>query len=379
MFRYRARISFYGVFKKGLSLIKDHQIRLKDVAEIAGVSVGTVDRVLHDRGEVASHTREKVLEAIKKLNYTPNIIARSLALKKNFRIAVLIPESASPNDYWYGPLKGVEQAEKELNAYKLKVEKYFFRQTNERSFITKANEMIRSQPDAALFSPLYSESAKKLALKCRESGIVYALIDSNMDDEEKLTFIGQDSFRSGYLVGKLMSKLVRRQKGVILIAVIGEESHKSNQVHKRIDGFIRYFEESDRLARNRIGIQTFNYESDGKLKSNLIAYLSRQKAAGVFIPNSRSYLFCDSIGSDNLKDMTLIGYDLLERNIEYLEEEAIDFLIAQNPWQQGYKATISVFERLAFKKEVKKETYIPIDIITKENYLYYINGNLEIE
>lgn len=379
MFRYRARISFYGVFKKGLSLIKDHQIRLKDVAEIAGVSVGTVDRVLHDRGEVASHTREKVLEAIKKLDYTPNIIARSLALKKNFRIAVLIPESASPNDYWYGPLKGVEQAEKELNAYKLKVEKYFFRQTNERSFITKANEMIRSQPDAALFSPLYSESAKKLALKCRESGIVYALIDSNMDDEEKLTFIGQDSFRSGYLVGKLMSKLVRRQKGVILIAVIGEESHKSNQVHKRIDGFIRYFEESDRLARNRIGIQTFNYESDGKLKSNLIAYLSRQKAAGVFIPNSRSYLFCDSIGSDNLKDMTLIGYDLLERNIEYLEEEAIDFLIAQNPWQQGYKATISVFERLAFKKEVKKETYIPIDIITKENYLYYINGNLEIE
>lgn len=52
--------------------------RIKDIALLAGVSIGTVDRVLHDRGEVAEETRVKVERILKETNYSPNVMAQVL-------------------------------------------------------------------------------------------------------------------------------------------------------------------------------------------------------------------------------------------------------------------------------------------------------------
>ena len=58
------------------------KIRIKDIADIAGVSAGTVDRVLHNRGHVAEDKRIKIEAALKKMNYTPNIhISQNLQLE----------------------------------------------------------------------------------------------------------------------------------------------------------------------------------------------------------------------------------------------------------------------------------------------------------
>ena len=60
--------------------------RIKDIASMAGVSAGTVDRVLHNRGRVSEEALKKVKKALKKIDYQPNLIARSLASKKICRI-----------------------------------------------------------------------------------------------------------------------------------------------------------------------------------------------------------------------------------------------------------------------------------------------------
>ncbi|MFT5641401.1 MAG: LacI family transcriptional regulator, partial [Cyclobacteriaceae bacterium] len=73
------------------------KITIKQIAEKAGVSVGTVDRVLHNRGEVAKETREKVLKIAKEGNYSTNVFARSLKLNQSLRIAVILPDD---NEYW---------------------------------------------------------------------------------------------------------------------------------------------------------------------------------------------------------------------------------------------------------------------------------------
>ena len=57
-------------------------IRILDIAKKAGVSIGTVDRVLHQRGEVSEETREKILKIIREFDYRPNILASTLASKK---------------------------------------------------------------------------------------------------------------------------------------------------------------------------------------------------------------------------------------------------------------------------------------------------------
>ena len=70
---------------------KTKNVRISDIARMAGVSVGTVDRILHNRGKVSKTAQEKVNRVLQEVEYRPNLMARSLALKKQFNIAALIP------------------------------------------------------------------------------------------------------------------------------------------------------------------------------------------------------------------------------------------------------------------------------------------------
>jgi DNA-binding LacI/PurR family transcriptional regulator len=82
-----------------------------DVARLAGVSRGTVDRVVYGRGRVSAETKERVRKAIEQLGYVPNPNASSLASKKEYRFACLIP-SYNEGDYWEEIYKGfIEAAE----------------------------------------------------------------------------------------------------------------------------------------------------------------------------------------------------------------------------------------------------------------------------
>lgn len=67
------------------------RIRIKDIALKAGVSVGTVDRVLHKRPNVSAKARAKVEKVLKEQNYEPNIYASALAYNKSYHFCVLIP------------------------------------------------------------------------------------------------------------------------------------------------------------------------------------------------------------------------------------------------------------------------------------------------
>jgi len=75
------------------------KITIKDIAEIAGVSVGTVDRVLHNRANVSQFAREKVEKALKNMNYHPNVYASALAYNKSYTFFLLMPIHES-EAYW---------------------------------------------------------------------------------------------------------------------------------------------------------------------------------------------------------------------------------------------------------------------------------------
>ena len=66
---------------------------------MSGVSTGTVDRILHNRGKVSEEAQKKVEKVLKEIDYHPNLIARSLALKKSYHFITLIPSFAK-GEYW---------------------------------------------------------------------------------------------------------------------------------------------------------------------------------------------------------------------------------------------------------------------------------------
>lgn len=72
--------------------------------------------------------------------------------------------------------------------------------------------------------------------------------------------------------------------------------------------------------------------------------------------------------------MNIIGYDLIDKNVEYLRKGIIRFIIGQRPEEQTYRAVKKLFDYLSFNKLPEKMEYLPVDIVTSENVDFFINN-----
>lgn len=96
------------------------KVTIKDVAREANVATSTVSRVLSNSHKISDKTKERVNEAIKKLNYTPNIIARGLANNKTRILAVILPKEAEDifsNPFFVQAMKGISIYAQKENYY----------------------------------------------------------------------------------------------------------------------------------------------------------------------------------------------------------------------------------------------------------------------
>ena len=94
---------------------------IKEIAERAGVSIGTVDRVLHNRGMVSEKTREKIMKIVRELNYQPNQTAQGLAvMKKKLKLGFFTIEGVK-HPYFIDVVCAAEQKAKELEQYGVQV------------------------------------------------------------------------------------------------------------------------------------------------------------------------------------------------------------------------------------------------------------------
>ncbi len=338
---------------------------------MAGVSVGTIDRVIHNRGEVSDITRNKVIGIIKEFHYVPDILARTLASKKIFRFAILFPKENPDSSFWSKPLIGVNKALKEVGHYGIVGEKYLFDQFNRSSFKKQTEKIIQHEPDAVLIAPFYHEETVRLIENCNNRKIPYVFINSNFHDNHKLSFIGQDSKQSGYLAARLMSYSVENGSNLLIINISKAlDNHK--HILNRQTGFESFFKEK---TKQKIDILVHYIKDMDKnsIDNSLHEIFSRSSGIkGVFVTNSKVYKIARFIEENRLQALTLIGYDLTEENIKYVEKNIIDFLISQRPVEQGYGGVMTLFNHFVLNKRVKKEQHLPIDIITKENYKFYI-------
>ena len=120
---------------------KNTIVTISDVARAAGVTNGTVDRVLHERGEVSQKTREKVLKVIEELGYRPNVYASMLARNKSHRIAVIVPNYKS-GEFWELSHSGVEKAREYSGRFSVNVEECHYDEYDVDSFTSLCHNVI---------------------------------------------------------------------------------------------------------------------------------------------------------------------------------------------------------------------------------------------
>lgn len=98
---------------------------IKDIANLAGVSKGTVDRVLHKRGKVSKKAFEQVDKVLKEIDYKPNPIARSLRTNKIYNIYVILPDPCI-DPYWLPADEGINMALKRYSSFGIVIHKYLY-------------------------------------------------------------------------------------------------------------------------------------------------------------------------------------------------------------------------------------------------------------
>ncbi|MEN8122261.1 MAG: LacI family DNA-binding transcriptional regulator [Bacteroidota bacterium] len=342
-------------------------IRIKDIAEKAGVSVGTVDRVLHNRGEVSVVTKEKILSIVKELDYHPNILARALTSKKIYTFAVLIPSADNSNSYWTHPLKGIHNAEHNLKDYNIKIEKFFFNQNSKKEFQEQFKNLIKLNPQGVLLAPIFSDEVQKFTAKLLESDIPFVFINSDKANSKRLCFIGQDDFQSGMVASKLASINLSNNDTILVVHITKDYKSKEHFVNRN-NGFLHYFKEKSQKIIQVELKDNFTHDFDEIFALN-------PSIRSIYVLSSKVYKVAEYLKANSLKHIQLIGYDLIKENIGYLNQEYIDFLISQNSEKQGYRAINYLFKAIVKNETVPKQDLMPIDIITKENVKYYVSSS----
>jgi len=345
-------------------------LTIKEIARIAGVSPGTVDRVIHNRAEVSEDTHSRIMKIIEEFGYQPNLLARSLASKKTFRIAFIRPKHTKSNPYWLQSAEGIKKAVAEFGPFGFKLLNFEFDSTNEQSFKETTKQVLEHNPDGVILVPFFTKESHLFLDECEKLDIPYCFLDSRLKDRNYLSFVGQDGFQSGYVAAKLMNYMLP-DPAKILIVNISSSFGNTNMLFQRVQGFRRFFESDPKHKMIEIFQREIPDSSDPHQINFDKGIIEESGIQGVYIPNSRSYIVAQLLEKHHLTNLPVIGYDLIPQNIKLLQHQYIDFLIGQRPQKQAFKVVSILFEHLVLKKEVTKDNFSPIDIITRENLDYY--------
>jgi LacI family transcriptional regulator len=335
--------------------------RIKDIAEMAGVSHGTVDRVIHDRGEVSETTRQKIQQIIKELNYEPDLSARRLASRKTYRLAVCIPGARYESSFWQSPVIGIDKATTEISHLGVTNKKFLFDQFDKESFRQTIDLIIEYEPDGVILAPVFAEESTRLLEYCDRNQIPYVFINSNLEGMNNLCFIGQDDNQSGKVAGRLMKNCLSDEEEVLVVHPARSVDTHPHLINRQ-KGFESIFN-----SRNRISILNITSNRNSTINQTLKDYIKNHPTTGgIFVSNSKAFKIARFLEENNL-NLYLIGYDLTEENLLHLENGTIDYLISQKPFDQGYLSVRTLFNSLVLNKSVEKEYKLPIEIIIKEN------------
>lgn len=340
------------------------KIRIKDIAEKAGVSTGTVDRILHNRGNVSKNAREKVEKVLKESDYTPNIHLSGLSLKKIYRIAITTPSTA-PENYWESIHRGIRKAIQQYKSIKIEPVVFTYDQYDANSCRDIFSQVSAVKPDAVIIGPTFVDETIALTKQLEEDNIRYVYVDSMIDGTNPLAFFTTDQFTSGYLMCKLLNILLPDLSDIGIMQAIRIGNRSANNTVKRREGVDRFLQDN-RLKNNVFGIKFHPNQPDANNESMSEFFSKHPDTKGIIVLNSHGNIMADFLKRNRKSDVKLVCMDLTGPNIAALKDGSIEFLINQNPEQQGYMAMKTLLEQLVLKMNGKVENYLPMEIITKE-------------
>lgn len=334
---------------------------IREIAELAGVSRGTVDRVLNDRGSVNSTTAALVRDIAQKLDYKPNRAGIALAAqRKNLKLGVLLFDTGNLffEDVW----KGVEEKAEELAGYNCTV------LSRRVGFSAQAQaDAIRELEDCCIdglvLTPFNDPMIVAHIDRLAEKGIPVITTNTDILGSRRLAFVGSDFYRCGQTAAGLMRLMT---SGEINVGIVTGSSQVLCHTD-RIKGFC------DTIASRypQIHVTETIENSDDEFESydkTLDLLTRRPELNALYFTAGGVYGGCRAIRSHKRTDIRVISYDKTPTTRELVEQDIVSATICQQPRRQGSQPLQLLFDYLVTGEKPEREYYYTaVDIRIREN------------
>lgn len=318
-------------------------VTIKDVAKEAGVSVGTVSNVINNI-QVKPSTKAKVDEAIKKLNYEPNIYARGFKMNRTNTVAVILPTIWNP---FFSEL--AYNIEKNLKKAGMKM--IICNSNEDNKAEVEYISMAKQNKMDGIIAITYSDIDEYVSER-----IPFVSIDRYFSKD--ITYVCSNNFEGGRLAAE---KLV--EFGCERIAYIGRGSKINNATRKRKDGFISYCKE-----------KSIDYDicellgSDKEFNELLDEFIAKNfkrdiKIQGVFaVTDEQAVDFINKIKEYNIevpKDVQVVGFDGSKSSAKDIIKISTIRQPVELIAEESVKALINIIEN----NKVEKEIILPVTFV----------------
>lgn len=337
---------------------------IRQIAQIAGVSRGTVDRALNHRGRINPEVAERIWKIAEELDYHPGKRKASAQnTPEDLKIGVITQMAES--SFMLQIHQGIRDIERELKERGVTLCVCDLVSVNEEEQLKAINELEEKKIAALAIMPVESELIRRrLNRLMEEREIPVVTFNSDLVGTGRSCFVGLDNRKSGSTAAGLMGMLTRG-KGKILI-ITGSFTNSVNSL--RVEGFVDEAKHSF-PGMELLGVQGSSGDPD-EVEQIVVNTMEREPdLAGIFVAcmgqNGVSAAFKKL---ELTKRPYVIVYDITPENVQDLQEGNFDFLLDQEGYMQGYRAVRKLYEYLARGRQLRPEMmFTDIKIITKYN------------
>lgn len=335
---------------------------IKEIAELAGVSRGTVDRVLNKRGAVNPKTEAKILEIAKALDYKPNRAGIVLAAqKKKFKFGVVMFGIGNP--FFDDVIAGFTEKEEELAGYNCTVLIRRISAFGVEDQLEAIDSLVKEEISGLAISPQNDPSIAQKINKLYDMGIPTVTFNTDISGSKRIAYVGSNYYQCGQTAAGLLHLMAA---GDLNIGVISGNS-KILCHTERIAGFksclkqytnlhiVHFFENNDD--------DFISYEKTAKMLE------THPEINAIFFAAGGTYGGCKAILASNREsNMKIVTYDKIATTVEMIKKGVISATICQQPRIQGMLPLEILFEHLTTGEPPKKEyNYTSVEIRIKEN------------
>lgn len=316
------------------------QVSMSDIARYAGVSVGTVDRVIHERGHV-NPEKEKLIKSLCALyNYEANPIGKAMLMrKKEHRIAAII-NSSEINEFCKEVHRGVSDAVAGLESYRFYVDFYEVHERTESEIMEALSKIDNEKYVGLIIKPIESDAIIARLSEIGKSGVKVVTCTSDLSFENKLCFVGQNHFIEGRILGNLLYLARKGEESNIIVLT---ENLSSVARREKLNGFFDFLD-SSKMKYNILEIcENSDLKSTGE---NLAGLIERNPRADALYLHPSNFEFCIPVLEKSEFKGIRMSYSHEGTRCNHIKSGIVDFEIYEEPYKQGYESVMCIFNYL---------------------------------